>query len=725
MLSSRPSRTALFLCASALASLGLAAGASAASKPKLSISQFTEPNGPALQDSTLLQMGTIENSGSEGTAIVRVSIDGKKVATVKKRVKADGRRKFDVDVPVSEGVAAGTHLLQACLAKNAAPGAECSDASNLKVVAKDEIDDPPAPKGAQVCTSGPRTLGDRNFPEHGNGGYDVQHYDLFFNYDSANNELLGPADSPTNPTHVAATIESTQDLCDFALDFNMPESAIDGVTINGDPVTWDKWAPPGGAQPCPVSDPTDTCAPSGRNPGGVPYTYPAPDGCSPSVNNPPNPLATGPTELHNQCPEMKLVITPDAPIADGEEFVVDVAYHGTPGIHYDPDGAVEGWAPTFTSVPAPGTPDGAYVVNEPVGAFEWFPGNDHPQDKATYDFRLTVPAGKTALGNGELLYYTDNPDTTRTWRWEMGQPMETAMSTTTSGTFDLTGTVANNGVQYYNALDSTFTPTQKSNANVQINQHSAITNYLTDIYGRYPFDSGGVVADNTSGSDINYVLEVQTKIHFPSSNVSLGTLVHETGHMWFGDAVSPVEWNHIWLNEGWATYSSYDYTAFQLNGTALATQFNNNYTAGTGTACTPPATGTNKWCIAPLEVDGQNTFNTFPTYTRHAIMLVALRQILGSTRFYNVAESYQEEHRGSTMSFGEYKQLILREACRGALGFTGTELGKLEIFLNQWLAGTDITAPFAFGNPKAPTITGTNFFPVDPATPPAACPSSS
>ncbi len=321
-----------------------------------------------------------------------------------------------------------------------------------------------------------------------------------------------------------------------------------------------------------------------------------------------------------------------------------------------------------------------------------------------------MPTGKTALGNGELLYYIDNGDGTTTWRWEMGYPMESAMSTTTSGTFDLTGSVASNGIQYYNALDSGFTATQKSNANVQINQHSAITNYLTARYGEYPFDSGGVVADNTAGSDINYVLEVQTKIHFPSSSVNLGTLVHETGHMWFGDAVSPVEWNHIWLNEGWATYSSYDYTAFNNAGTSLQSQFNSNYTAGTGTACAPPATGTNKWCIAPMDVDGQNTFNTFPTYTRHATMLIALRQIVGSTKFYNIAEHYQARHKGSTMSHDEYFDLILDEAGQGASGFRGPECDTLEKFLHQWIDGTQIDPPYAFGNPAAPTITGTNFW---------------
>ena len=726
MLSSRPPRTVFLTCACALVSLGLASGASAAS-PKFSV-KMAAPNGDVLAGSKMLQIGEVRNTGTKtGNTTVEVTIGDRVVETVtKRRVKAGKSKDFNARFALPSDLTPGRYDFGACAVKNAAPGSACAELSSLKIVPDDS---PPvgtnkAPPAS--CTPGARTLGDRNFPEQGNGGYDAQHYDVFFNYDTAANELL---DAPSNPTHVVMTAKATQDLCDFALDFNNtpPNLVIDSVTVNGVAAPWSKEAPPGGAPPCPVSAVDDACHGGGRNPGGVPYGFPPANGCSPSVSNPPNPGIANGTNQHDQCPPMKLAIDP-IDISNGETFTVDVAYHGTPGIHLDPDGSVEGWAQTFTNVPAPGTPDGAYVVNEPIGAYEWMPVNNHPQDKATYDFRLTVPNGKTALGNGELLYFNDNGDGTTTWRWEMGYPMESAMSTTTSGSFDLTGSLANNGIQYYNALDSNFTPTQKNNANVNINQHSQITEYLTNRYGTYPFDSGGVVADNTSGSDINYVLEVQTKIHFPSSGVGLGTLVHETGHMWFGDSVSPNQWNVIWFNEGWATYSSYDYTAFQLNGTSLQSQFNANYTNGTGTACTPPATGSNKWCIPPLDVDAQNTFNTFPTYTRHATMLIALRQILGSTDFYNVARRAQSIFRGRSITFQNYKDVILSQACKGAQGFSGTELYTLDRFLNQWLAGTDITGTPAFGPPSglnAPNITGANFWAtVNPSGPTLACPPS-
>src|SRR4051794_20611639 len=124
----------------------------------------------------------------------------------------------------------------------------------------------------------------------------------------------------------------------------------------------------------------------------------------------------------------ELVITPARPIAQGATFLVDVAYRGQPQVITDPDGSIEGWVPTD---------DGAFVVGEPQGAPGWYPVNDNPRDKATYDFAVTVPDGLTVMANGVLVSNASSAGKT-TWVWREADPMASYLATATLGRFDLT-----------------------------------------------------------------------------------------------------------------------------------------------------------------------------------------------------------------------------------------------------------------------------------------------
>ena len=82
----------------------------------------------------------------------------------------------------------------------------------------------------------------------------------------------------------------------------------------------------------------------------------------------------------------------------------------------DPDGSNEGWVPTA---------DGAFVVNEPVGAMSWFPNNNVPFDKARYDMhRHRARRRTTVFGNGRLVAQ-ETSGTQSTWHWREDSPMAT------------------------------------------------------------------------------------------------------------------------------------------------------------------------------------------------------------------------------------------------------------------------------------------------------------
>src|SRR5207247_1100897 len=141
--------------------------------------------------------------------------------------------------------------------------------------------------------------------------------------------------------------------------------------------------------------------------------------------------------------EQELVITPGTGLGQGKSFTVTVDYAGQPLVVTDPDTSIEGWVPTD---------DGAFVVNEPQGSPGWYPTNDNPRDKATYDFRVTVPAGLTVMANGVLVSQSTSGGKT-TWVWREGDPMAPYLATTTLGKFDLTISKTSAGIPSYVAID--------------------------------------------------------------------------------------------------------------------------------------------------------------------------------------------------------------------------------------------------------------------------------
>jgi hypothetical protein len=463
---------------------------------------------------------------------------------------------------------------------------------------------------------GSRSLGDPLLPLLGNGGYDVQHYDLAINYDPVANSMTSTA---------GITSRATQDLSEFSLDFR--GMTVTSVTVNGAAAA--------------VARDAD-----------------------------------------------KLIITPATALANGSTFTTVVAYNGVPVQVLDPDNTLEGWLRA---------PDGAFVVNEPMGAMSWFPNNNHPLDKATYDISVTVPNDKVALGNGELVAKTDNGDGTTTWHWRESYPMATYLSTATVGNFDYTMTIggtsfgfAGNPLELHNAIDSSYTASSKTLINTTLAREDAIVKFLSDLYGPYPFDSAGAVVDRVSG--VGYVLEVQTKIHFPSgtNGVSANTMAHELTHQWFGDSVSLKSWGDIWLNEGWATWSQWNWTNKQNNGITPAQQFTNNYNS---------TSQPTRWNTAPANLpSAANLFSTFPVYTRGAMTLEALRQIIGDAQFIELARTWVTENRGGNVGTADFIALAERIA-RDRSGFDASNLAKLDTFFQQWLY-----------TPAKPTMTPTTFF---------------
>ena len=137
----------------------------------------------------------------------------------------------------------------------------------------------------------------------------------------------------------------------------------------------------------------------------------------------------------------ELIITPPGGLRSGRSFTVVVRYHGVPRPIRDAFG-LSGFLRTG---------DGAIVLGQPHVASTWFPANDHPIDKATYAFRITVPEGLEAIANG-VLEGSSTRDGWTTWRWDVEDPMVTYLAAMAVGEFDVRA-YEFGGIRFWDAID--------------------------------------------------------------------------------------------------------------------------------------------------------------------------------------------------------------------------------------------------------------------------------
>ncbi len=356
----------------------------------------------------------------------------------------------------------------------------------------------------------------------------------------------------------------------------------------------------------------------------------------------------------------ELVIKPKRRLKAGTDFTVKVVYAGTPEPIVDPDESIEGWIPTD---------DGAFVVNEPQGSPGWYPVNDSPRDKATFDFTITVPAGREAVANGILQGAPTTAGGKTTWRWAEDSPMAPYLATATNGEF-LTREYSANGLFMFDAVDPNTRrlPSDQPNPTLafeRLDPQPEIISFFSDLYGTYPFTSGGGIID--WAFEVGYALEAQTRANYQRIPLP-STVVHEIAHQWFGNAVTLETWPDIWLNEGFATFSEWIYDEMHA-GTPAADTFDELYAIPED----DPAFQ-DLWFPAPAALEDPSQLFHTPVYDRGAMTLQALREKVGDPTFFGILRAWYAENRNGNVSTADFIALAERES--------GQELND---FFQVWL----------------------------------------
>ena len=343
----------------------------------------------------------------------------------------------------------------------------------------------------------------------------------------------------------------------------------------------------------------------------------------------------------------ELTVRPAEVVAEGSTATVVVEYGGATGRPEDTTGALYGWVTTA---------DGAIVVNEPEGAPTWYPVDDDPGDKATYTFRITVPEGKTAVANGLPV---GDPVTRRgrtTWTWRASDPMASYLSTASIGDFRLTYDTGPHGLPIINAVDRDVRGEDLETTRAALALQPEMIRFFEQRFGRYPFEAYGAVVDDDS---VDYALETQTRPVY-SEVADEGTVAHELAHQWFGNAVSPAQWRHIWLNEGWATYAEWLWTEHRGGDTARESF---------------------RDAVAFLDEEGlwerdltdpgRDGLFSSEVYVRGGAALFALRREVGREAFLEGARRWLARYDGGAGTTADFRHVYEEVAGRPLAGFFG------------------------------------------------------
>ena len=131
-----------------------------------------------------------------------------------------------------------------------------------------------------------------------------------------------------------------------------------------------------------------------------------------------------------------------APVTKDERYVLEVSYTGTPEPTPAPttrsDFSTSGWTIT---------PGGeTWTMQEPYGAFTWYPVNDQPSDKAFYDISVTVPSPWVGIANGVMTDQTEHDGLTTT-AWHLSKPASSYVVTVATGDYTRTTNTSQSGME--------------------------------------------------------------------------------------------------------------------------------------------------------------------------------------------------------------------------------------------------------------------------------------
>jgi aminopeptidase N len=334
----------------------------------------------------------------------------------------------------------------------------------------------------------------------------------------------------------------------------------------------------------------------------------------------------------------KLRLTFADVVPAGTEFTLEIRYGGNPGPRRTAWGEI-GWEELT---------DGSLVASQPNGAATWFPCDDTPSRKSTYDVRVTADDPYYVVVNGELLERVARGSAT-TWHYQAELPVASYLMTVQTGDYQRFELGAR--------THAWAPPALEADVHQAFARQEEMLELFEATFGDYPYQSYGVVI---AEDELEIPLEAHGLSTFGINHLDPEwerLLAHEVAHQWFGNSLGLKRWSDIWLNEGFACYCEWLW-AEHAHGIPVADSVREHYD---GLAGKPQD-------IVIGDPGPKDMFDD-RVYKRGAITLHALRVSLGDEAFFAAVRRYVAAGRHNLVEPADLR----------------AELGDVDVVWDAWL----------------------------------------
>jgi aminopeptidase N len=305
-----------------------------------------------------------------------------------------------------------------------------------------------------------------------------------------------------------------------------------------------------------------------------------------------------------------------------------------------------------------------WTLSEPYGAKEWWPCKNGLTDKAdSIDIIVTYPEGNMASSNGVIVSESVSGGQVTT-HFRHRYPIASYLVAMAISSYVVDKDSVLIGGRQMSVLTYTYSVSRPGYYRPALDQAKLCLKKFSDLFGLYPFYKEHYCQTQWGAGG---GMEHQTNSYIVDRWADL--VSHELGHQWFGDKVTCGSWEDIWLNEGFATYTTniyYEHFDTAMLRPTLQAYINSVTSQPGGSVWVDDTTKSSR------------IFNGRLTYYKGSYVVHMLRWVLGDSVFFKGIRRYLDD---AAVTYSFARTSNLRKILEA-------ESGKnLELFFQKWIYG--------------------------------------